>query len=335
MGLSEFDIISRFFARDPLRRTDVRLGIGDDCALLEVPSNRELAVSIDTLIEDVHFPASTSPSDLGHKSLAVGLSDLAAVGAQPAWATLSISLPTADEAWLEDFCKGFFGLAEQYNVQLVGGDTVRGPLVVTVQVHGLVPRGEALRRGGARPLDSVCVSGYLGDAATGLLVATEQLERVSPPVMLDRLNRPEPRVELGGLLRGLASSCIDISDGLIADLGHILEASQVSATLDLDRIPLSREMLDLIDAKVIDQHKALKLALTGGDDYELCFTLPNDKLKRAQAIAGAGNCRIIGRIGDNKVIKCTGGIKFTGADAEYFPEVPTGYDHFEGKGKDA
>jgi len=247
----------------------VRLGIGDDAAVLEVPPGQQLVVTTDMLVAGRHFPAATDPEAIGHKALAVNLSDLAAMGAEPAWVTLAISLPAADAAWLTAFCRGFLGLARAHRAALVGGDTVRGPLAVTVQAMGFVPAGAAIRRAGARPGDGVFVTGTLGDAALGLqclqgrLVLAPDLERLARA----RLERPSPRVREGLALRGLASAMIDISDGLLADLGHLLVASGAGAAIDLRRVPLSAAY-----RAFLHQGGDLQPALAFGDDYELCFT---------------------------------------------------------------
>ncbi len=235
--MSEFDLIRDYFTDVGARRTDVDLGVGDDCALLEVPAGQQLAISIDTLAAGTHFLPDCDPESLGHKSLAVGLSDLAAMGAEPAWATLALTLPDHDPGWIAAFSRGFAALAGAHGVSLVGGDTTRGPLSVTVQVHGLVPAGRAIRRSGAAPGDRVYVSGTLGDAGLALrrILSGEPVD----PVARARLERPTPRVALGLALRGVASAMIDVSDGLAADLGHILAASGVGAEIDLTALPLS------------------------------------------------------------------------------------------------
>lgn len=270
MALGEFDLIRRFFTRATVRHGTV-LGIGDDCALLRCPEGSELAVTTDTLVSGVHFFPDVDPNSLGHKALAVNLSDLAAMGAEPRWATLALTLPTVDEGWLEAFAQGFFDLAKDHGLELVGGDTTRGPLSITLQAMGLVPAGQALRRAGARPGDTVYVSGPLGSAGLGLRI---RLGQAAPADIeaLARLERPEPRVKLGGLLRGWASACIDVSDGLAADLGHILEASGVGATLDIDRIPLAAAV-----RRYVAETGDCALPLNAGDDYELCFTLPRNR----------------------------------------------------------
>ncbi|VAW78114.1 Thiamine-monophosphate kinase, partial [hydrothermal vent metagenome] len=273
---SEFDIIERYFQRSQPMRDDVLLGIGDDAALLRVPAGKQLVVAVDTLVAGRHFPKQTSAADIGHKALAVNLSDLAAMGATPAWATLALTLPTADTAWLQAFSSGFFQLADEYAITLIGGDTTRGPLSITVQVHGFVEPGRALQRSTARPGDAVYVSGTLGEAACALqkILADEMPEAA----LLQRLNRPQPRVALGQSLAGLASAAIDISDGLLADLGRLLTASSCGATLWPDRLPCSSALQHLPAGQARD------CQFNGGDDYELCFTLPEDKRKALAAV---------------------------------------------------
>lgn len=317
MALNEFQLIERYFAAGGLRREDVVLGIGDDAALLRVPPGMELAVSIDTLVEGVHFPAGTQAAAVGHKALAVGLSDLAAMGAEPAWATLSLSLPEADEDWLGGFASGLSALAGRYGVQLVGGDTVRGPLVVTLQVHGLVPAGQALRRRGARPGDRVYVTGTLGDAGLGLRLLRGELQATAADTAYarGRLDLPQPRVETGLALRGIASAAIDVSDGLAADLGHILEVGGVGAVIDASALPLSEALV-----RSVEPAAALELALTAGDDYELCFTVPAAKV---EDLAGL-SCTCIGQI------EAGCGLRVAAADGSPVPLDHLGFDHFGG-----
>lgn len=265
MTRHEFDIIENFFAKQTIQRCDVALGIGDDAAILTPPLKQQLVITTDTLVAGVHFPFATAAYDIGYKSLAVNLSDLAAMGADPAWITLALTLPEADDEWLNDFCRGLFDLAKKYQVQLVGGDLTRGPLTITIQAQGFVPNNQAIKRSTAHSGDLIFVANTLGDAAFALQ------NKDSPEETRIRLNRPEPQIELGRKLRGIASAAIDISDGLVADLNHILISSKVGAIVYVDQIPLSRALL------VLPQDDALKLALTGGDDYALCFTVPNDK----------------------------------------------------------
>ncbi len=285
MAWSEFDLIARFCADLGSPRADVALGVGDDCALLRVPTGMELAVSIDTLVEGVHFLPGTDPQGLGHKALAVGLSDLAAMGAEPAWATLALTLPQADAAWLEAFCRGFAALAERHGLRLVGGDTTRGPRSVSVQVHGLVAAGTALRRDGARSGDLIFVTGTLGDAGLALAGAPDA-DLAQRRFVQQRLDRPTPRVAQGRQLRGLARAAIDVSDGLVADLGHVLEASGVGATVQLERLPLS----DPVRAQVT-RSGDWSLPLAAGDDYELCFVAAPAQRAALEAAARAWDCR--------------------------------------------
>lgn len=315
--MTEFDLIGGYFSRVGSRRADVSLGVGDDCALLRVPAGTELAVSIDTLVSGVHFLADCNPEGLGHKSLAVGLSDLAAMGAEPAWATLALSIPEIDETWLAAFSRGFSRLATEHGVALVGGDTTRGPLTISVQVHGLVPEGRAVRRGGAGPGDLVCVSGTLGDAglALRLLAAGE-----SPSEFLrDRLERPSPRVALGLALRGIATAMIDLSDGLAADLGHILDASDVGAEVQLQDLPLSQEVSDRLSTCV-----DWGLPLASGDDYELCFCIPEHDRERVAVLAErlGIRVRVVGRIRRSGGLRC-----LLENGSTWLPEK-SGYVHF-------
>ena len=319
---SEFTLIDRYFAAHELRRSDVMLGIGDDGALLVPPSGQQLVATMDTLVAGVHFFAAASPEGIGHKALAVNLSDLAAMGATPAWVTLALTLPEADEDWLKAFCRGLFALADRYEVQLIGGDTTRGPVtVITLQAQGFVPPGLALRRDGAKPGDSVYVTGTLGDAGLALAVA---LGRVGggggyQNYLQMRLERPEPRVAQGRALCEIASAAIDLSDGLAQDLGHILERSKAGARLEVDRLPLSPALL-----ACLDQHAAITAALTSGDDYELCFTVPPERVERLEHLAMHWDCRCT-RIG---VITAEPGLQLLRADGSAFRLDRSGYDHF-------
>jgi len=272
MSCGEFELIARYFNRVTSSRRDVEKGIGDDCALLNVPEKQTLAISTDTLVAGVHFLRDIHPADLGYKALAVNLSDLAAMGADPAWLTLAITLPEVDESWLAAFSDSLFELLDYYDMQLIGGDTTRGPLSLTLGIHGLVPTGRALKRSGAKPGDWIFVTGALGDSAAGLSLLQHR-HRLNDPavheVLIKRHLRPMPRVLQGQALRNLATSAIDISDGLIADLGHILTASRVGARLNLEALPLSAALRDHFEPEQV-----LTWALSGGEDYELCFTVP-------------------------------------------------------------
>ncbi|BBJ00217.1 thiamine-monophosphate kinase [Ferrigenium kumadai] len=273
--MSEFDLIRRFFTR---ATPGAVLGVGDDAALLQVSPGNVLAVSTDMLVCGTHFFPDADPFLLGHKTLAVNLSDLAAMGAVPRWATLAIAIPSEEEAWLERFSAGFFALAQQHGVDLVGGDTTRGPLNLCVTIFGEVPAQQALRRDGAKAGDDIWVSGELGDAALALahLLGRIKLGEAELAACAARLHQPHPRVALGLALRGIASSAIDVSDGLLADLGHILERSNVGAEIEFDALPVSPWLRGRFQQK---------LALCGGDDYELCFTAPAARRAEVKRIA--------------------------------------------------
>lgn len=320
MSFSEFNLIERFFVREMPARKDVALGIGDDCAILNVPEGQSLAVSMDTLIEGVHFLPNTPASDVAAKAMAVNLSDLAAAGAEPAWVTLSLSIPNVDMAWLQDFSDTFHDLLSHYGLQVVGGDTTRGPLSITLQVHGFVPESVALTRSGAEAGDLVCVTGPLGDASIGLQVAQQKLsaEGDIKQYLMDRYYRPKARVAAGIALRSRASAAIDISDGLLADLGHICSRSSVGAVIDTEKLPISEAARN-----VTNEQSAIEHALSGGDDYELCFTVAEDDFRKVQsALESVGvACYEIGRItGKNgvRVIK----------DGETLEISKAGFDHF-------
>lgn len=322
MALGEFELIERFFTAIGARRADVEVGIGDDCAVLIPPAGRRLAVTLDTLVEGIHFKPGADPQGLGHKALAVNLSDLAAAGAEPAWVTLSLTLPTADADWLKAFAHGFGALASRHGVALVGGDTTRGPLSISVQAQGFVDPGQALRRNGARPGDLVYVSGTLGDAGLALLV--QQGLYAAPEYLAHlrrRLDRPEPRVLLGLALRGLATSAIDVSDGLTSDLGHVLAASGCGATLHLEQLPLSPAL-----QAYVEDSGDWSPALSAGDDYELCFTVPESRQGDVEALAQRLDCRLswIGMIEKTRGLRCI--------DAGGRPlAVDAGFDHFAGQ----
>lgn len=319
MTFSEFDLIDHFFHRCGAMRGDVALGVGDDAALLRVPAGMELALTLDTLVQGVHFFPGSDPRSLGHKTLAVNLSDLAAMGAEPAWATLALTLPESDPAWLAAFSDGFCRLAREFGVQLVGGDTTRGPLTLSVEVKGLVPVGQALRRAGAGAGDLIFVSGLLGDAGLALRALKEGLEVDDLDYLQDRLDRPQPRLALGRALRGLASAAIDISDGLVADLGHILDSSGVGAIVELGRLPCSEPV-----AIYLARSSDWSLPLSAGDDYELCFTLPPGHLAALERLAQNLSCRIT-RIGE---ITTEPGLRVLAADGGDYRPRSSGYEHF-------
>lgn len=314
--MSEFDLIRRYFTRStPLSV----LGVGDDAALLQVGIGMELAVSTDMLVSGTHFFADADPFLLGHKTLAVNLSDMAAMGATPRWATLALSLPQADEDWLQRFSAGFFALADEHGIELVGGDTTRGPLNLCVTIMGEVPRGKALRRSGAQVGDDIWVSGSLGTAALGLahLQGKMALPEDARIHCLAALHRPQPRVVLGLALRGVAHSAIDISDGLLADLGHILECSQFGAEIEYDHIPQ-------LKPHGIDDSLHRRCVLAGGDDYELCFTAAPAQRDVIDALAGRLQFPLtrIGSICAGQT--CT----VRAADGSVMKIEEGGYDHF-------
>lgn len=325
MSATEFDIIRRYFACQDtdgqVGRDDVVLGIGDDAALLTPPSGKLLVVTSDTLVSDVHFPGETSPESIGYKSLAVSLSDLAAMGAEPAWFTLSITLPEADEDWLEQFARGLFTLAREHSIQLVGGDTTRGPLSITIQAMGFVPEGLALTRSGAQVGDAVYVTGTVGDAGAGLRIRQGKLtiSESESAVLLDRLERPSPRVDAGVALRGLASAAIDISDGLSVDLGHILTDSQVGADIQVNSIPLSEAFQKLL------LPDAIQRAVSSGDDYELCFTVSVEKADEAREKLDALGCHCT-KIGT--ITPATGTLRWLDHAGNDLHWSTTGYEHF-------
>ncbi len=315
--MNEFELIDTFFEQPHLIRPDVALGIGDDAALIIPPRDQQIAASIDTLVEGVHFLASTPAALIGHKALAVNLSDLAAMGAEPAWTMLALTLPKANEPWLREFAEGFFALAETFNVKLIGGDTTHGPLTITIQIQGFVPPGTALRRDQAKPGDKIYVSGTLGDAGAALRLSQHQtvLSVSEQQYVLERLHKPTPRVALGLALRNIANSAIDISDGLLADLGHITTKSRVGATLHTEPLPLSSALQKLPRAQ------ALQYALTAGDDYELCFTVPAEKAGQIAMISEKTGvpCTCIGDITNTSTIQVSG---------ETVALTQQGYQHF-------
>jgi thiamine-monophosphate kinase len=323
--MTEFALIDRIRARSR-RRDDIVLGIGDDAALLQPGAGEQLVVTMDTLNDGVHFPSESTPADIGWKTLAVNLSDLAAMGARPAWCTLSLSLPQVDPAWIDGFADGFFALADLHDIALVGGDTTRGPLSLSVTAMGLAAAGNALRRDGARVGDDVWVTGTLGDAAAALqawLAGTLDVTRTASAALeplRQRLQRPTPRVQAGRRLVGLASAAVDISDGLLADLGHLCARSGVGAQLRLDALPASAALR----AACVDDAARWQLQASGGDDYELCFTAaPQHRAVVEQALQFAEVAASrIGRIvaGD--------GVHALAADGSPWQPPRSGYQHF-------
>jgi thiamine-monophosphate kinase len=314
----EFDIIARYFTR-PCTDPDVVLGVGDDAAVLACDGL--VAVTVDTLVAGVHFPDGMAPHLLGYRLMAVNLSDLAAMGARPRWATLALTLPSADELWLDGFSRGLFELAERFGVSLVGGNLTRGPLNLTLQLMGRVEHARMLTRSGGHVGDDVYVTGTLGDGAAGVTLINE---RVATPqgsaaaALKERFYRPQPRVGAGLSLGSLATAAIDVSDGLLADLGHLCKASACGATIDVERVPVSAELLSLFPPQEVLAH-----ALGGGDDYELCFTAPPSRAEEIEAVMEA--CRTpvrrIGQLVPGQAVLCR-------RDGEPFTPTVRGYRHF-------
>ncbi len=274
MAFGEFDLIDSYFTHRQHQRNDVVLGIGDDGAVLKCPERSELVVVTDTMVAGIHFDQHTPARAIGHKIVAVNLSDLAAMGAEPAWISLALTIPDIDHEWLGSFAQGLRDICAYYGCQLIGGDTTQGPLTITVTAHGWLPQGTAIRRDGAKPGDWLYVSGTVGDAGLALAAQQKRLKLTDEHFLRarERLYMPSPQVALGQSLRGIASSAIDISDGLLADLQHVLKASQVGARISLQELPLSLALTESVD-----QQQAIALALGSGDDYELCFTVPESR----------------------------------------------------------
>ncbi|HET9818515.1 MAG TPA: thiamine-phosphate kinase [Rhodanobacteraceae bacterium] len=365
----EFDLIEAIRARVNIRRGDVALGIGDDATLLDVPADRQLVACTDTLVAGVHFLVDTSAVDIGWKALAVNLSDLAAMGAEPAWALLALTMPEADDGFVDHFAEGFAELAGRHGVALVGGDTTQGPLSMTVTMLGTVPRGQALTRGGARAGDTIFVTGTLGDAAGALRLLRDpgeshpprspflrkgegkryplppegaermrtrakrdraaaggcaagrerRVQRDATVELVARMHRPEPRIAAGLALRDVASACIDVSDGLLADLGHVCASSRTGADIDVDALPVSPALAEMFGHDV-----CRTLALTGGDDYELCFSVPEDHaVEVGTRLAGAGCVATrIGRMTEG------GGVRVADARGNVVETPHAGWEHF-------
>lgn len=312
--MTEFELIQRYFTNRQALQED--LGIGDDCALLSAHDGMQLAISSDMLVEGRHFFKYADARMLGHKALAVNLSDLAAMGAEPRAFTLALALPTAQAAWLSDFSEGLFGLANQYQCQLIGGDTTQGPLTICITVFGDIPNGQALRRDNAQAGDDIWVSGELGDARLALAAYLKQQQPSQQTAL--RLHQPSPRVPLGLALRGIAHAAIDISDGLVGDLNHILERSLVGATVWCDALPIS----SLLAHQDISVRR--EFALAGGDDYELCFTAARDQ--RSAVLAAAQQAEIaVKRIG---YIEATPGLRLIDAHDQALNLSLHSFDHF-------
>lgn len=329
--MNEFQLIQRFFrdAQADLLLSEkaqagIVLGIGDDCALLQVPDGKQLTVSVDTLVADVHFPADAAAGDIAERALRTNLSDLAAMGAEPLWFTLALTLPKkstyANEDWLREFSHGLFRTANQYEIVLVGGDTTSGNLSITIQVMGAVEPHKALRRDGANIGDFVCVTNSLGDGAAALAVIQQQLslDQNYTHYLRERFYRPTPRLLESELLRGIASAALDVSDGLVADLNHICEASDLGAIIDVETLPLSSALQAIND---IDRTRLW--ALSGGDDYELCFTVPPDKMPELAMLIAQGkfSATVVGEMVAGSGVECQ-------LEGELFELNNQGYQHF-------
>lgn len=314
--MGEFELIENHF-RGLSSREDVLVGIGDDCAVVDWPGH--LAVATDTLVEDVHFPAGTDAASIGHRCLAVNLSDLASMGATPLGFTLALTLPHIDERWLSEFAAGLGSLARRFDAALLGGDTTRGPLTITIQIIGRAPATGSLLRSGGQVGDSIYVSGSLGGALAGLERVNASLLSAEQSVWVRRFLKPEPRVELGQQLVGVASGAIDISDGLLADLGHLVKACSCGASLELDGIPVITGLADCYG-----EAEALQRAVCGGDEYELCFTAPPSKAAELERVGKSSGVTLtrIGQLVEGDTVRC----KFRGADWQ--PNKAGGYEHF-------
>lgn len=321
----EFAIINEIFSRHARVGADVRVGIGDDAALTSLPEGSDLVTATDAVVAGTHFLPGAPARSVGHRCLAVNLSDLAAMAAEPLWASLAIGLPAFDRHWLDEFAAGFFALADQHAVSLIGGDTVRSStLFAAVTVQGAIPRGAGVRRSGARPGDIIYVSGHPGDAAAGRRLATGDpglpesgIDMEAP--LFSQFYFPQPRLEAGKLLRFIASAMIDVSDGLHTDLGRLLAASGVGAVLDVTRLPFSAAMRANYAFAA-----AVELALCGGDDYELCFTVPVDKVALLDDYANKAGCTLTA-IGE---VSTEPGLRWLQSGAPY--TVPaTSFEHFQ------
>jgi len=322
-GTTEFSVIEKYFTYD-VARDDVVLGVGDDCALLSPPPGKQLAVTVDTLVSGVHFPVNTPAEEVAYKSLAVSLSDLAAMGAEPAWATLALTLQDVNEQWLEKFSTGFKETLNAYGLQLIGGDTTQGPLTVTVQLTGFVDAGKAMRRDAAKPGDRIYVTGTLGDAALGLkLLAVDDLpDPAISKACINKLNHPVPRVEFAQKAVEYCACAIDISDGLMADLGHILKASACGARLYYDQLPASTEFRNC--ATYLKSFDYQQMILAGGDDYELCMVASFENEKALFSLAESMGV-LLTHIGD---VDASGKLSVLDSHGELIELKQSGYEHF-------
>ena len=318
--MNEFELIQRYFSHIGQSRPDVVVGVGDDAAVCTVPKNQELVVTTDLLVAGIHFPDDTPAHAIGYKALAVNLSDLAAMGAEPAWFTMTLSLPEPNESWLQEFARGLSELAEASGVLLIGGDTTRGALTIGIQACGFVPTDSAILRSGARVGDHIFVTGTLGDATLGLKGETGKLSLSveAQKYFSQRLRYPTPRTREGLALRGIASAMIDISDGLVADLGHVLESSAVGASIQQGNLPVSDYYKELVDQIGWDA------ALSGGDDYELCIVVPPDHVASLNKLAAEWDCRIT-EIG---IVDQKSGLRIVDEEGSLIEVAHPGYEHF-------
>ena len=320
---TEFALIENYFSYDT-KRNDVVLGVGDDCALLNPPSGKQLAVTVDTLVSGVHFPENTSAEDIAYKSIAVSLSDLAAMGAEPAWATLALTLPESNELWLRAFSGSFQQTLKDYGVQLIGGDTTQGPLSITVQLTGFVDAEKTMRRDTAKVGDKIYVTGHLGDAALGLNVL-DVYDLPDPAIRkfsIKKLNRPVPRLEFAQKAVEFCSCAIDISDGLVADLGHILKASACGATVYFEELPTSRQFR--ASSVYLNNLDYQQMLLSGGDDYELCLVSSAENKASLFALAESMSL-LLTEIGE---INSSGQLSIVNASGELIELNSKGYEHF-------
>jgi thiamine-monophosphate kinase len=319
-GLGEFELIRRYFLKSA-DNSGVILGVGDDAALLSLPNDTELVAAVDTIVAGRHFPDGTDARSIGHRALAVNLSDMAAMGATPAWATLALTLPSVDAAWLERFSAGLFDLANAHRVALVGGDTTRGPLTVSVQILGHVPRGAALRRSGAREGDVLAVTGTLGDAGAGLAYFSAPPPtgaRAAVEALIHRFEYPTPRVQFGLTARGIATAAMDLSDGLVGDLPKLAQASGLAGHVAIERLPLSDALLAAADLR-----QARNWALGAGDDYELLLAVPPAHYGALEAAAARLNLRLTA-VGE---LRSGSGVTWSLNGKDFAPES-SGFDHF-------
>lgn len=336
----EHQIINDYFLSKAVNRPDVRVGIGDDCAIVDIPADKELVLTTDMFIAGIHFPypakavntecldcftAISNPQitpayDIGYKAAAVNLSDIAAMGAEPTWVTLSLAMPAVNPHWLDEFSHGFMELLNQYNVALVGGDLSRGPLSVTVQAHGLVDKGHALLRSTAQPGDIVFVSGELGSAAYALHLIQHEGDITLLREVLPALTHPQPRIELGLALLGIASAAMDLSDGLASDLARLQTASQCGSKIDLEKLPINPLLLENLTTKCYN------FAFSGGDDYELCFTVPANKVEQVNALSQLLNLPLTA-IGE---ITQTSGTQILNGVEKHAKLKASGFEHFKG-----